>query len=129
MKTLTFDSSAELRAKTIQSMIDTPMTGEALSYIMEMGKKELLQGNDLVKNRFPFTGTDLLDEDGNSYPRVEFEILSLHDAADGRWISGIEFRLNLTEFFDHADELLTEALERKVTQPTDVTLEQLLASL
>lgn len=129
MKTLHTNPDPVFLEKSIQGMIDSPLTRDALNYILEMGKKELLTSNSLVEGGFVFEGAELVDEDGNSYPKVAFQILSVYEVNGERWASGSEFRINLSEFFGYADELAAQAMEKKVDRPTDYSLEQILASI
>lgn len=129
MKTLSANSSSDARERAIQAMVDTPMNSASLKMAMEKTKKILLEGDNLVRDRYPLKADDLFDEDGNNYESVEFQILSVSDANGERWVSGIEYQINLTEYFRLVDEITTAALSKKVDRPGDLDFTEILGSL
>lgn len=87
---------------------------------------ELYLYGDPVESGIPFSAKDIQDEDGQSYPELSFKILSAYLVDGDRWISGSEFKLNLSDYFREADAIYDEALSRKVDGPDALDLTGLL---
>lgn len=125
MKTLVTDFSPELLAEAVAAVIAAPITTESLRAIHEKSKELYLYG-DPIESGIPFSAKDIWDEDGQLYPELRFQILSVYLVDGDRWISGSEFKLNLSNYFRVADAVYGEALSRKVDGPEDLDLTGLL---
>lgn len=87
MKTLYRDPTIDLSATPAEAGLG--LEEELLRFIEELASVEISPGEI-------FETDYLTDDDGKHYPSVSFVVLSTYEVDGDSWISGNEFRLNLT---------------------------------
>lgn len=99
MKTIFKDPSYDL---TEMAEAVRKQAGTRERYLQEIDSLKNFIAPDSLGNDLCFNAAGLMDEEGTRYSTVHFIVQGFSEIAGETWISGNEFRLNLTEYLEQA---------------------------
>lgn len=108
MKTLYFDPDQKARWGIVEDFRALGFTGGASTKEFVAMLRRRYHDEYFVSRGGTFSAEYLTDEDGVVYTGVEFQVLSAVTIDRKRWGTGVEFRVNLTDFVDTLEKVLEE---------------------